>query len=188
MRILWCSCVAGAVLSLGISAGAWAQDQPAAGSPPPGATAAAPAQTQNTAPAQAQAPAEQNAVPAQNAAPAQNDALPPPPPDARRGPNPHRQARMMARKLGLTAEQEAAVEPILASRDKRMAEVRGNAALAPAMRRARVRRIGRESVREINALLTDAQKKEFKQMRQEQRAKRLQREQQMAAPAPAVNQ
>lgn len=183
MRILFYSCVAGAVLSLGIATGAWAQDQPAAGSPPPAATAPAQPQTQNATPSsQAPAPVQQEA------APAQNSELPPPPPDARRGPNPHRQTRIMARKLGLTAEQQAAIEPILASRDRRIEKVRANAELVPAMRRARVRRIARESVREINSLLTDAQKKEFKQLRQERRARRLQRGQQMAAPAPADNQ
>lgn len=177
MRILFYSCVAGAVLSLGISMGAWAQDQPAAGSPPPAATA--PAQTQNAAPPPAPA-AMQNEAPPTNAEM-------PPPQNARKGPNPHRQARMMARRLGLTAEQQTAIEPILAKRDQRMEKVRGNAELAPAMRRARVRRISRESAREIHALLTNTQRKEFKQLRQERRARRLQREQQAAAPAPGGN-
>lgn len=183
MRILWCSCVAGAILGLGISTGAWAQDQPAAGSPPPGAAAQAPAQQQQAAPDQAQsAPAEQNA------APAQNDALPPPPPDARRGPNPHRQARMMARRLGLTPAQQAAIEPILADHQQRMRRARTDATLTPRDRRARIREINHDSARRINAVLTPAQRQEFKQLRQEQRARRLQREQQMTAPAPADNQ
>ncbi|MFZ0663661.1 MAG: hypothetical protein WAM66_13280 [Acidobacteriaceae bacterium] len=182
MRILAHSIAFGAVLIFGVSSGAWAQDQPPAGSPPP--TATAPAQTQNAAPPQAQAPAA-----TQNAAPAQDTEMPPPPPDARRAPNPHRQARVMARKLGLTAEQEAAIEPILANRDRRMERVRSNAMLAPRDRRVRVRRITRESVENINAVLSDAQRQQYRQLRQDQRARRRERAQQrLEVPPPANNQ
>lgn len=167
-----------AVLIIGLSCVAWGQDQPAAGSPPPGA--AAPAQTQQT-PAQTQQPPEQNA------APAQNDALPPPPPDAQPGLNPRRQARMLARRLGLMPAQQAEIEPILANRQRRMRRARADATLAAPDRKALIQEINRNSVRRINAVLTPAQRQEYKQLRQERRARRLQREQQAAAPTPASN-
>lgn len=174
MQVFSSSMGLGAVLILALSCGAWAQDQPAAGSPPPGAAA-------QSAPAQAQQPPEQNA------APAQNEAMPPPPPDARRGPNPRRQARMLARRLGLTPAQQAEIEPILADHQQRMRRARADTTLTPRDRRARVREINHDSAHRINAVLTPAQRQEYKQLKQEQRAKRLERQQQPAAPAPASN-
>lgn len=171
----------GSILIVGLTCGAWAQDQPAAGSPPPDNSASAPAQAQNSAPSQAQP------APEQSAAPAQNDALPPPPPDMRRGPNPRRQARTLARRLGLTPAQQAQIEPILSDHQQRMRSARTDATLTPQDRRARVREINHDSARRINAVLTPAQRQEYKQLRQEQRARRLQREQQPPAPAPASN-
>ena len=191
MRIRVYSTALGAVLILGISCGAWAQDQPAAGSPPPGATPqqAAPDQSagQGAAPAQAQAAPEQSA--GQGTASAQDDELPPAPIDAQRGPNPHRQAMMLAKKLGLTQGQQADVELILTNRRQRMQHARNDATLAPQDRKAVVREINRDSVRRINAMLRPEQRQAYRQLRQEQRARRMeQREQQQpAAQPPAGN-
>lgn len=173
MRVFACSTALGAVLVLGISCGAWAQDQPAAGSPPPGA-----AQTQQAAPDQSAG---------QNAAPAQDGEMPPPPIDARRGPNPHRQAMMLAKRLGLTQGQQADVELILANRKQRVEHARNDVTLAPRDRQAVVREINRDSVRRVNALLNPEQRAQYKQLRQEQRARRMeQREQQQPAAPPAA--
>lgn len=179
----------GAVLMFGVVCGGvlcGAQDQPAAGSPPPAQTAQAPAQTQQ-APDQNAAPAQTQPQQDQNAAPEMDDALPPPPIDARRGPNPQKQAKMLAKRLGLTADQQADVELVLANRVQRMRKARTDVTLAPPDRKALVREINRDSLRRINAVLTAEQRQEYKQFRQEQRAKRQeQREQQQtAAQAPA---
>lgn len=181
MRI-FARCVAFiAVLALGVSSGAFAQDQPAAGSPPPGAAA----QTQQ-APDQNAAPAQTQPAPEQNAAPAQDNAMPPPPIDARRGPNPQRQAKMLAKKLGLTPDQQADVELILANRKQRMQHARNDVTLAPRDKRTVTREINRDSVKRINALLNPEQRARYKQLRQQERAKRMeQREQRSMTPPPA---
>lgn len=190
MRICACSTALGAVLILGISYGAWAQDQPAAGSPPPGP---AQTQTQQAAPDQSAGQAQTQAAPdqsaGQNAAGPQGDELPPPPIDARRGANPHRQAMMLAKKLGLTQSQQADVELILTNRKQRMQHARNDATLAPQDRKAVVREINRDSMRRINAMLSPEQRQAYRQLRQEQRARRMeQREQQQpAAQPPAGN-
>lgn len=182
------SCIGlGTALVLAVSLSAGAQDQPAAGSPPPGT----PAQTQQQTQQQpAAAPAQQ--APAQNAAPDDN-ALPPPPIDARRGPNPHRQAERLTKQLGLTTVQEAQIEPILADRIRRARSIRADATLGPQERRMELREAGRDSVRRISAVLTIEQRQQWKQLRREERAKRMERRQQTlqaqpAAPPTANNQ
>ena len=152
MRVYCYRFALGAVLMAGVACGAWAQDQPAAGSPPPGAAQA------------------QQAAPDQNAAPAQDGEMPPPPIDARRGPNPHRQAMMLAKRLGLTADQQADVELILANRKQRMQHARNDVTLAPQDKRAVMGEINRDSVKRINAMLSPAQRQQYRQLRQEQRA------------------
>jgi periplasmic protein CpxP/Spy len=176
MRIVAPSVALSAALILGLSGGvALAQDQPAAGSPPPAATT--------------QAPSDAQAAPAD---------MPPPPPEAQapsatRAPNPERQAKMLARKLSLTPDQESQIEPILADRDQQLQTVRGNASLAPGDRRAKVQGIQQDSDSKINAILNDAQKQQYEQLKAEQRAKRQQQREQRQQgeappPPPADNQ
>jgi periplasmic protein CpxP/Spy len=141
-----------AALILGLSGSvALAQDQPAAGSPPPAATTQAPSAT--------------------------------------RAPNPERQSKMLAKRLSLTPEQESQIEPILADRDQQLQSVRADASLAPRDRRAKVQGIQQDSDSKINAILNDAQKQQYEQMKAEQRAKRQQqREQRQGGAPPADNQ
>ena len=174
--------VFGVALALAVSLSAGAQDQPAAGSPPPDTS------TQQQQPEASATPATQQG-PAQTAAPS-NDALPPPPIDMRRGPNPHRQANRLARELGLTSVQQSQIEPILADRIRRTRAVRTDATLGPRERGAEMREVSRDSVRRINAVLTMEQRQQWKQLRQEERAKRMEREQQLQSqpqPQPPVN-
>lgn len=187
MRVFSSSMALGAALIFGVTCGGalcGAQDQPAAGSPPPGQaqqteqTTQAPAQAQQ-APAQAEQPPDQNAYP---------QPLPPPPIDAERGPNPKRQAKMLAKKLGLTADQQADAELILANRAQRVRKARQDTTLAPPDRKALVGEINRDSVRRINAMLTPGQRKQYKQFRQEQRTQRMERrEQQQQSETPATD-
>lgn len=159
MRIFHASFALGVALIVGLSGSILlAQDQPAAGAPPPAATSPAPPEaTSPTPPANVQ---------------------------STHAPDPQRQARRMAKRLGLTPEQQSEIEPILEDRQQQIQSVRADTTLAPGDRRAKIRGIVRESVRKINAVLSDAQRRQYKQMRQEQRAKRLQREQQRHSEAP----
>jgi periplasmic protein CpxP/Spy len=95
-------------------------------------------------------------------------------------PNPQRQAKRMAKKLGLTPDQVSKIEPILADRDQQMQSLRSDATLAPQDRRAKVRSVRHDSDSKIEALLSDSQKQQYEQLKQSRRANR---QQQPAAPA-----
>ncbi|MGC9159499.1 MAG: hypothetical protein ACP5FH_10960, partial [Terracidiphilus sp.] len=136
----------GAVLiAVGSGSVLLAQDQPAAGSPPPAAAQASQAAT---------SPA------------------PPPGEPPQRAPDPQRQARMLARRLALTPEQQSRVEAILANRLQEIQSVRSDATLDPMVRRATVRSIFRVSDGKINALLNDTQKQLYAQLKQERKERK----------------
>ncbi len=140
-----------------------AQDQPAAGAPPPAATS--PAATSPAATSQAPSP----------------DAQP------NRTPNPERQAKMMAKKLALTADQQSRIEPILADRQQQIQTARADTTLAPRVRRAKVQGILQDSDRKIEAILNDAQKQQYEQLKQDRYANRQMHAQQQTGTPPAAN-
>jgi protein CpxP len=78
----------------------------------------------------------------------------------------------MAKKLGLTADQQAKIEPILADRDQQVQTLRANTALAPNDRKAQLRSLVQDSDSKIEAFLNDNQKQQYEQMKQNRRAKR----------------
>jgi protein CpxP len=88
--------------------------------------------------------------------------------------NPRHQAKKMARKLGLTADQESKLEPIFADRAQQMQAVRADSTLSPQDMRVRVRSIRQDSEAKMEALLTDTQKQQWEQMKASHKAKRLQ--------------
>ena len=91
-----------------------------------------------------------------------------------KAPDPQHQAKKMARKLGLSSDQTAKIEPILADRDQRVQDVRSNTNLAPADRKAQLHGIARDSNSKIEAILTDSQRQQYEQMKQNHRAKKQQ--------------
>jgi Spy/CpxP family protein refolding chaperone len=95
-------------------------------------------------------------------------------------PNPQHQARKMAKKLGLSSDQVAKIEPILADRAQQMQSVRSDNTLAPQDRKAKIRAIHQDSDGRIEAVLTDTQKQAYEQLKQSRKAHR---QQQAAAPA-----
>jgi hypothetical protein len=154
MRIFSLSAALGAALIVGLSGSAiLAQDQPAAGAPPPAATSQAPS----------------------------SDAQP------NHAPDPKRQARMMARKLALSPDQQSEIEPILADRQQQVQSARADTTLAPKDRRAKVQGIMRDSDGKIEAILSDAQKQQYEEMKQEERAKRQMRKRQQTGAPPTAN-
>jgi periplasmic protein CpxP/Spy len=94
--------------------------------------------------------------------------------------NPQHQAKVMAKKLGLSADQQANIEPILAERQQQLQSLRADATLAPQDRRAKALSINQASDAKLEALLNDQQKQQYEQMKQARRAKRMQRMQQSA--------
>jgi periplasmic protein CpxP/Spy len=107
-------------------------------------------------------------------------AAPPAQSQAYHAPNPQHQAKKMAKKLGLSSDQVAKIEPILADRAQQMQSVRSDNTLAPQDRMAKIRAIHQDSDGKIEAVLTDTQKQAYEQMKQSRKAHR---QQQVSAPA-----
>jgi periplasmic protein CpxP/Spy len=95
-------------------------------------------------------------------------------------PNPRHQAKKLAKALSLTPEQVSKIEPILADRDQQVQTLRSDATLAPSDRKLKMHGIRQDSDSRIEALLTDAQKQQYEQIKQTRKANR---HQQAAAPA-----
>lgn len=94
--------------------------------------------------------------------------------EGRHAPDPARQAQHLRRELGLSAEQEAQIKPILADRQERMQSLRADSSLAQEDRRSKMQGIMQDSDSKIEAVLTDQQKQKYEQMMQERRAHRQQ--------------
>jgi Spy/CpxP family protein refolding chaperone len=84
--------------------------------------------------------------------------------------DPTKQAKHLGKKLGLTKDQVAQIEPILADRQQQMQSLRADASLAPQDRRAKAQTLQQDAKSKIEALLNDAQKQKFEQMMAERRA------------------
>ena len=84
--------------------------------------------------------------------------------------NPNKQTKHLAKKLGLSKDQEAQIEPILADRQQRMESLRADGSLAPQDRRAKAQSVQQDAKSKIEAVLNDAQKQKFEQMLAERRA------------------
>ena len=94
-------------------------------------------------------------------------------------PNPRHQAKKMAKALGLTPDQEAKIEPILADRDQQVQSLRSDTTLAPSDRKAKMHGIRQDSDSRIESILTDTQKQQYEQIKQSRKANKHQQ----AAPA-----
>jgi protein CpxP len=86
---------------------------------------------------------------------------------AHQAPDPQRQTARLSRKLQLTPEQAAKIEPILQSRQQQMQQLRADNTLAPGDRRAKMRAIMQDSNTQLQAVLTDSQKQQYQQMLQQ---------------------
>lgn len=80
--------------------------------------------------------------------------------------NPQHQAKMLAKKLGLTAEQRSKLEPILADRQQQVESAKADTTLPPKDKRAKVRDIRQAADASIEAVLNDTQKQQYEQMKQ----------------------
>lgn len=88
-------------------------------------------------------------------------------PPAHQAPDPQRQTARLSRKLKLTPDQAAKIEPILQNRQQQMQQLRADNTLAPRDRRTKMRAIMQDTNNQLQALLTDNQKQQYQQMLQQ---------------------
>jgi len=170
MQLSSLSFLFGAALIIALSGStALAQEQPAAGSPPPGQSSEAP---------DAQAPAAAPMQSSPESTPMEADAAP----GNRTPPDPQKMTRMLAKRLALTPKQQSEIEPIIASRQQQIQSVRADSTLSQRDRRAKAMAIMHDGDRRIESILSPAQKQQYAALKQEMREKRQQRG---AAPPPA---
>lgn len=108
-------------------------------------------------------------APAQDAAPMQQQ----------RHHNPHKQAMHIGKKLGLSADQTARIEPILAQRDEQSTAIQQNASLTPEQRKAQLRDLKRNTHQQLAGVLTPDQMQQMKAMHRQHHTR-----DQQTAPAP----
>lgn len=105
-------------------------------------------------------------------APQNNQAPPANPPQAaqshpgrhHRPMNPARQAAHLGKRLGLSGDQVAQLQPILADRQQQLHALRADTSLNRQDRHAKARAIMQDSKGRIEALMNDTQKQQFEQM------------------------
>lgn len=81
----------------------------------------------------------------------------------RHAPNPQRETKMLTRRLGLSSDQAAQVEPILVDRAQRM-EALTSSQTDPASMKAQRRTIMQDTKQKLDAVLTPAQQQEMAQL------------------------
>jgi Spy/CpxP family protein refolding chaperone len=86
--------------------------------------------------------------------------------------DPAEQAAHLGKRLGLSSDQVAQLQPILADRRQQMQTLRGNTSLAEQDRHAKARAIMQDSNSKMEALMNDTQKQQFEKMLAERRSHR----------------
>jgi Spy/CpxP family protein refolding chaperone len=78
--------------------------------------------------------------------------------------DPARAAKHLGKQLGLSQDQVAQLQPIIADRQQQIQNIRADQSLMPRDRRMKMRNVMLDSRNRIEALLTDSQKQQFEQM------------------------
>jgi hypothetical protein len=91
--------------------------------------------------------------------------------------NPDKQAKHMAKQLGLTRDQVAQIKPILADRQQQFQALQADTTLAQQDRRSKMKAIQQDSKTKIEAVLNDTQKQQYEQMLADRRAHRKNQQQ-----------
>jgi hypothetical protein len=86
---------------------------------------------------------------------------------SRQAPDPQHQIARLSRKLQLTPDQAARIEPILRNRQQQMQQLQADNTLAPRDRRAKMRSIMQDSNTQLQGVLSDSQKQQYQQMMQQ---------------------
>lgn len=92
--------------------------------------------------------------------------------------DPHKQAMHLSKRLGLSPDQTAKIEPILAQHRDQIESIRQNTALTPDQRKAQMHDAARAMHQQMAGVLTPDQMEQLKAMRKQHREKQEQ------APAP----
>lgn len=82
-----------------------------------------------------------------------------------RAPDPARQTALLTKRLGLTTEQAAQVEPILKSRQQQMEALRANTSNDPKVMHEQRLAIMTDTEQKLNAVLNEQQKQQFAAMK-----------------------
>ena len=83
--------------------------------------------------------------------------------------DPTKQAAHLGKRLSLSSDQVAQLQPILADRQQQMQSLRADTSLTQQDRHAKARAIMQDSKSKIEALMNDTQKQQFEQMLAERR-------------------
>lgn len=79
--------------------------------------------------------------------------------------NPQREAARLSKKLNLTADQTAKLEPILADRDQKIAALRSDTSVTPMIAKQQMRAIHKDTKQQLAAVLTPDQLQQLKALR-----------------------
>lgn len=102
----------------------------------------------------------------------------PPPPHAdatgheHHMPDADHQLKHMTKRLNLTDTQQQQIRPILADRDKQVLAIRNDAALTPEQQHQNTGKVMRDSMSQIRNVLTDSQRQQWDQAREQMREHR----------------
>jgi len=86
--------------------------------------------------------------------------------------NPDKQSKHLGKKLGLSQDQVAQIEPILADRQQQVQALRADTSMSAEDRRSKRQAIQQDSKAKIEAVLNDTQKQQYEQMLAERGAHR----------------
>ena len=90
---------------------------------------------------------------------------------AARQPDPAHQVQNLAKKLGLSTDQQTQLLPVFTDRNQQMSAIRADTSLTNKDRHAKILSLRKDSDAKIMAVLTDAQKQQYQQLQQERSRK-----------------
>jgi protein CpxP len=94
----------------------------------------------------------------------QQDAAPAPAAKHHHAHNPQREAAKLSKKLNLSSDQTAKLEPILADRQQKIAALRADTSLSPDQRRQQFRSIHENTTTQLAGVLTPDQMQQLRNM------------------------
>ncbi len=108
-------------------------------------------------------------------------------------PDPDRVMQMMTAKLGLTADQQAKIAPVIADRQQQVRALMADTSSRPFQKQRKVKEIREASDKKINAVLTPDQRKQYAEMEEQMKEEVKERREEKkdaaktpTAPPPAV--